>query len=237
MNRLSTASTLNDSEHRGFASGRSDNAKTFKRAMRHSRHVRMLRIVIPIGLVLVVGAVGLAAWFDPLRILSRLPTGGAGMVISGTKITMASPKLSGYTRDSRWYELSARAAAQDITKPDIVELQEIRAKLEMQDKATLNLTAFDGLFNRKAGVLTLGREVLLQSSSGYEVRLSQAVVDTTTGNIVSEKPVEVKMQQGTLNANRLEVSNAGEVVRFDGGVVMNLVPAPAEKDAGKAVKP
>ena len=29
-----------------------------------------------------------------------------------------------------------RAAAQDLTKPDIVELHKIRAKIEMQDKST-----------------------------------------------------------------------------------------------------
>jgi lipopolysaccharide export system protein LptC len=29
--------------------------------------------------------------------------------------------------------------------------------------------------------------------------------------------------QGTLNANRLEIVNSGEVVRFDGGVNMTLM--------------
>ena len=38
------------------------------------------------------------------------------------------------------------------------------------------------------------------------------------GNIVSEQPVEVKMPNGNLNANRLEVTNSGEVIRFDRGV-------------------
>ena len=36
----------------------------------------------------------------------RLPVDASGLVISGTKITMAQPKLSGYTRDSRWYEVT-----------------------------------------------------------------------------------------------------------------------------------
>ena len=39
-------------------------------------------------------------------------------MISGTKLTMQAPKLSGYTRDGRWYELIADSAAQDITKPE-----------------------------------------------------------------------------------------------------------------------
>ena len=72
------------------------------------------------------------SWLDPLRILARLPTAGGQLVISGTKITMESPKLTGFTKDSRAYELNARAAAQDITKPDIVELTDIRAKIEIE---------------------------------------------------------------------------------------------------------
>jgi lipopolysaccharide export system protein LptC len=41
---------------------------------------------------------------------------------------------------------------------------------------------------------------------------------------LSEKPVQLKMPQGTLDANRLEVTETGAVIRFDGSVVMTLTP-------------
>jgi lipopolysaccharide export system protein LptC len=226
MNQLPTASALDDRAARDYVgAGRPDSERTFDRAMRHSRHVRLMRVALPVSLAVLLLGLGVATWFDPLRILYRLPGEVGNVVISGTKITMSQPKLSGYTRDSRWYELTARAAAQDITKPDLVELHEIKAKLERQDRSTIHLTALDGLFDRKAGVLTLGRNIVLTSSTGYEIELSQAVVDTNTGNVVSERPVEVRMQQGQLNANRLEVTSSGDVVRFEGGVTMTLQPA------------
>ena len=238
VNPLSNASTLDQMAPRhGMSAGRTDNAPVFRRALRHSRHVRVLRVAIPIGVLLLVGAVALASWLEPLRVLYRLPGDAGTLVISGTKITMAQPKLSGYTRDNRWYEVTARAAAQDVTKPDIVELQEIRAKLEMQDKSTLDLTAREGVFDRKAGVLKLGQYILLVSSGGYEARLVEAVVDTGTGDIVSNKPVDVKMLQGTLSANRLEVTRAGEVVRFDGGVTLMLNAIDPQTGEVKAVNP
>ena len=62
-------------------------------------------------------------YFNPLRMLGKLPVDIGNLVISGTKITMEQPHLSGFTRDARAYELTADAAAQDLTKPDIVELQ------------------------------------------------------------------------------------------------------------------
>ena len=206
----------------GFAgAGRRDTERVFRRARRHSRRVRILRVAIPVVTVLMLGSVWFVTWLDPLRLLVRLPIDGK-LVISGTKVTMQAPKLSGYTRDGRWYELNALAAAQDLTKPDLVELQGLRAKIEAQDKSMLNMQAADGVFDRKSGMLTLARDIVLVSSSGFEVHLSEAVIDTGSGEIVSNKPVEVKMLQGTLNASRVEVVKAGEVINFDGGVVMDL---------------
>jgi lipopolysaccharide export system protein LptC len=184
--------------------------------------VRLLRKAIPAAIILTLGATLLFAWIDPLRVLVRLPTDAGRLVISGTKITMEAPKLTGYTRDRRWYELTAEAAAQDITKPDLVELRQVRAKIEAQDKSTMFLSAIDGLFNRKVNVLTLNRNIVLRSSSGYEMHLDEATVDTGSGEVVSNKPVKVLTDQGTIDADRLEVLNSGEIVNVIGHVVMNL---------------
>ena len=67
------------------------------------------------------------------------------------------------------------------------------------------------------------------------------MVDIRKGNVVSEKPVEVEMLQGTLNANRLEIVNSGELVRFDGGVNMTVMldsaarRAPSRSQGGGAM--
>ena len=66
----------------------------------------------------------LITYFNPLRMLAKLPIDVGNLVVSGTKITMEKPHLSGFTRDERAYELSADAAKQDLTKPDLIELQQ-----------------------------------------------------------------------------------------------------------------
>jgi lipopolysaccharide export system protein LptC len=238
MNGLSTTSTLDEMHGHGFAlGGEVDRERAFRRAMRHSRRVRRLRVAIPVVIVAILSAMALVRWLDPLRVLVRLPTDAGRLVISGTKITMEAPKLSGYTRDSRWYELTARAAAQDITKPNIIELHGVRAKVEAEDKSTMHLSATEGTFDRKAGVLTLVRDILLKSTNGYEMQLEEAVVETGTGVIVSRKPVEVRTQQGTINANELEVSKAGEIVRFGGGVLVDLPAGMGDVGGPPASKP
>src|ERR1043165_5515266 len=139
---LSTTSALGDPGSHAFAvdEGR-DMARAFRLAARHSRRVRKLRVAIPATIVFILTATILVSWLDPLKVLVKLPIDSGKIVISGTKITMEAPKLSGYTRDQRWYEINAKAAAQDDTKPDQLELDTIRAKIETQDKSTMHLSA------------------------------------------------------------------------------------------------
>ena len=53
-------------------------------------------------------------------------------------------------------------------------------------------------------------------------KLSQAYVDINKGTVTSDEHVDVKLLNGTLTADRLRIFNSGEVVRFEGNVVMNL---------------
>lgn len=214
--------TTGELEVRGLkASSRPGNQQIFLRASRHSRVVRVLRVAVPAGTAAILAGIVLMSWLDPMRIIARLPTAGGQLVISGTKITMESPKLTGFTKDSRPYELNARAAAQDITKPDIVELLDLRAKLESQDKSPIDITAVDGIYDRKSGILKLYRDIVLQTPA-YRVDLVEAVVDTAANTVVSDRPVKVKMLQGTVDSQRLEVTGGGEVIRFIGDVKMTL---------------
>ena len=228
-NRLTVASRadvsqVDDRATRGYASReRANDVRVFRAALRHSRLVRLLRFGIPT--LVVVGAlfVVLSVYvLDPLRFM-KLPGNFGGLVVSGTSITMQQPRMAGYTQDRRPYVVTARAATQDVTKPDTVTLLELRATIEFKDAGKFELTARSGLFESKLDRLTLQEDVLVNSAN-YQAKLSEAVVNVRTNHMVSEHPVEVIMRQGTINANRLEVTNSGEVIRFDGGVTMVLVP-------------
>lgn len=195
----------------------------FRAAARHSRRVRVLRMAIPVVVAAALLGVIAISFVNPWRMLVKLPLDMGNLVVSGTKVTMESPRLAGYTPDNRAYELSARAAAQDITKPTVVELQDMRGKIEMDDKSQLQLNAALGSFDIKSEILKLDREIVLRSTAGYEGRLQEAIVDIRAGTVTSNKPVGIKMLNGSLDANRVAISETGAVVKFDGGVSMTLM--------------
>jgi len=220
---MTTAQTDPAPAHAYWTMGRGDSDRAFRAARRHSRMVRILRVAIPLAVVLGFIGVFLIAYLNPLRMLAKLPVDIGSLVVSGSKITMEKPHLSGFTHDARAYELSADAAKQDMTKPDVIELRNIHAKVQMQDKSTLELSATAGIYDSKGETIKLDQNIVLSSSTGYRGRLSEAMVDIRKGHVVSTRPVAVEMLQGTLNANRLEIVDSGDLVRFDGGVKLDLM--------------
>jgi lipopolysaccharide export system protein LptC len=192
-------------------------------ARRHSARVRALRIAVPAFLVLTMTGLVLANYLNPARWL-RVPTEFGTLVISGSKITMEAPRLGGFTNDRREYEVTAASASQDTKNPTIVEMKEISGRIDMEDKSKVTLTAVEGIYDTKADLLQLNQEILIVSTAGYQGRLTEAQIEVKKGRIVSEKPVQLKMPQGTLDANRMEVTETGAVIRFEGGVVLVLTP-------------
>jgi lipopolysaccharide export system protein LptC len=203
--------------------GPRDAERLFRAAARHSRFVRWMRRAIPAAIVVVAAVIVIATFFNPFRLIGVFPIDIGKVSLSGTKITMEAPRLAGFTSDARPYELTARAAAQDLTKPEVLELKGINAKVELNDGQRVQIKAINGLFDTKSEILKLRDEIVLTTTTGYEGWLSEATVETGTGHIVSDSPVEMKLLNGgRLNANHLEIVDNGASIQFSGGVELLL---------------
>lgn len=207
----------------------------YAKAKRHSARVRLLRKAVPAIVVAAMATIVVASVYNPFRILSKLPIDISKLAVQGTKITMESPHLAGFTSDQRPYELWAKSATQDVSDPNNVELHELRAKVQMEDKTGVTMDARSGLFDSKSQLLDLKDDIFLQSTTGYEARLTQASVDLGAGTVSSDRPVAVKMLNGTLDANTLRISEGGALVTFNGGVSMILIPDGPTKADGTGI--
>jgi lipopolysaccharide export system protein LptC len=221
MVRPVTASAINGNSRGWNASGRAQLERTVRKAGRHSRMVRVVRVGLPAAIIIGLGGY-LGFNYFKTSVLASIPNVSGKLAIQGSKITMELPKIAGITRDKRSYQLTAQTAVQDITKPDQVELQNLRAEMEMADADLVVITAKSGTYETKGDKVVLREHVVVTSSQGYNAKLREAVVDMKKGNVVSEQPVEVRMPSGLINANGMEVENSGEVVRFTRGVIFNV---------------
>jgi lipopolysaccharide export system protein LptC len=204
-------------------------AESFVRAARHSARVRFLRKAIPIGVAIAVSGL-LAVWlFDPFR--QAFPGFSAqGFNLSATQVTMVKPKLSGFKKDNRPYEVIAKSAIQDVSKPSIVNLVEMDAHLVMESGQTANLTAKQGIYDTQNETLEVKTDVRVKTTSGYDIRLESAKMKFKTGDISSNEHVNVKMDSGEIDADGLEMVDNGKRVSFIGNVHSRMEPT--SDDAG-----
>ena len=187
------------------------------RAHRHSARVRTLRRVLP--LVAGGAVIGLGAWlFNPFS--AALPGVSVGPVsLSGTKVRMENPKLSGFRKGDRGYEVTASAALQDMRKPSLIELEAMRGHVATDDKGGLAwLEAATGLFDTTREALDLKRDIRIWTDKGEEARLRSAAVDFKAGSVKSSETVTVDVPSGQVVADGLDVVENGRVISFIGNV-------------------
>jgi lipopolysaccharide export system protein LptC len=206
----------------------------FKAARRHTRRVRFFRVMLPLGvLVALVVATGFAL-FDPLKIAMDLPFDLGRVSLSGSRIKMELPKLSGFTNDNRGYSVTAKSATQDLTHPDQIDLEEIEARLELAEQGWAKLTAQAGHYNTKSESMMLDQGIRFDTSAGYGGTLQEVKVDVKAGKLLSEQPVELRYLDGKLTADRMEVSQKDSRALLTGNVRLVFKMPPPDADKAKA---
>lgn len=200
-------------------------ARAYVRAQRHSSRVRWLRRAIPLGSAVAVGLVGFVTLFDPFGRLNIAGLSIGGLNLSGTKITMEQPRLTGFQKDTRPYEVTAAQATQDVRRPTIVELVTLRGRLTIDASgAQARLEAARGVFDTQKEQMELQENVLVVTDSGYRAQLRSASVDFKAGTVMSREPVQVELPGGRIEADSLEVADSGRQVVFQGRVRSTFTP-------------
>ncbi|MFC6051076.1 LPS export ABC transporter periplasmic protein LptC, partial [Methylobacterium hispanicum] len=170
--------------------------------------------VVAAGAVIAVAALV----FNPFG--AAIPSVSVGPVtLSGTKVRMDNPRLSGFRKGDRGYEVTAAAALQDMRKPSLIELETMRGHIATDDRGGLaRLEAATGLFDTARESLDLNRDIRIWTDKGEEARLISASVNFKAGSVVSKEPVTVTVPSGSVAADSLDVVENGRVISFIGNV-------------------
>ncbi|MCJ2071560.1 LPS export ABC transporter periplasmic protein LptC [Methylobacterium sp. J-030] len=194
------------------------------RAYRHSGRVRAMRRLIPVAAG---GAVALLLAYLLNPFAAKLPGISVGPVtLAGTKVRMENPRLAGFRQGTRGYEVTADAALQDVRKPSLIELQQMRGHIATDDQGGIaRLSAASGLFDSARESLDLKDDIRIWTDKGEEARLRSAAVTFKTGAITSQEPVTVSSPRATVNADTLDVVESGKRISFVGNVHVVIVNA------------
>ena len=209
-------------------------ALAFAAARRHSRWVRVLRVLLPLGSVAAVaGLIGATL----VRNIS-LPIAGLAidsMSVSGTKVTMANPKLSGGRPDGSSYVLNAQKAIQYLKDPTEVELVTIVGDIGSKNQPATNLTATAGHYNTASEKLQLSGVVQLKNAN-YTIDLKSADVDFKANVYTTREPIHVVTSSGmTVEADSARAEDNATKLSFSGHV-KTTVPAQQDKNAPTQMK-
>ncbi|MFG1213719.1 hypothetical protein V5F72_18980 [Xanthobacter flavus] len=194
----------------------------FTKARRHSARVRWIKRLVPLTILVAVIGIGAVSILSRLKLSIDLPFDIGHLTLSGSRLTMELPKLSGFTDDNRGYRITARTAVQDLTRPDVIELSDIEARLELADKGWASVNAKTGSFDTKKQFITLGDGVDLAMNGGYGGKLEDADVDIKAGTIATSHPVVFTYLDGKLVADRLDVTDRGARALFQGHVQLDF---------------
>ena len=192
--------------------------KAFVQARRHSRFVVFMRGAIPAICTITMLAFILFTFFNPFRVNAPSVTVST-MGISGSKITMQMPKLSGYKKDLRSYNVTAKSAVQDIKNSTIIELLEPDATIELEKQKFAHVLAATGIYDTGSQTMILKGGVTVKTDTGYNIIMSDAKANMKAGSIETDKPVKVKLQNGIIEADSMNVLDSGKSIFFRGHVV------------------
>jgi len=227
---MTVAMTFNDPAA-GYAAQARRRRAAFGAARRHTRLVHLLRGAIPVVAVLLVLALVVIPFLNPLSgKLANVSVSSVG--ITGGKVRMETPKLTGYRKDNRPYQVTAENAFQEIRNPTQVELQTLTARIQMEREGWVTVNSRTGLFDTQKEKLRLVDDVRIKTESGHAMAMRTADVDFKSGTVVSREPVKVNLGETTVDANTLDVQKNGELITFDGRVRVFIPNAPKGTIAG-----
>jgi len=199
--------------------------QAYTAARRHSRVVRVLRIVLPTVAVAGILLFWASARFIPSDLAGLISN--AGIDLTSNSVVMKTPHISGFEGTQRAYEVTAARAIQSLDDPKVLTFEKINAHIGLEDAGTATVDAGTGVYNGNNNTLQLKDGITITTTTGYAASIDQAAIDLSKGNLKSDSPVEISGKEGSLRANSVIILNRGKRVVFRGQVAVTFMP-PAE---------
>jgi len=215
--------------HDGFGPANSDRGRAFRAAARHSARVKNLRRAIVLGAALTTAGLIWYSWFRTHEIGDAhfsLESFG----ISGDKITMEHPRMTGLKRDGKPYDVTADMGVQNPKDPAHTVLTKLNAKLRMADDSETRILGDSGTYDSNAQILDLSGNVHVRGVN-FDLSMRSASMNFKNNVFNSKEPVRFDFNDGWIEADSLSSSENFDQITFQGNVRSQFTQAADESAA------
>lgn len=204
------------------SSSRTRADREYEKALSHKRLVKFLKRALPIlGVLIILSFVGVS-YFNTV-----LPEGVviASSTIEDGKIVMNEPVLAGQTGEKQPYRMKAARAVQEIGNTSVITLEQIEAELPMNGGEQAFLKAEEGIFNQVDEKMTFNKPIEVTTTSGMTARFQSGLYDIANGSFTSEDEISIKLDGAEITADKISMSQNGQLITFENNVKMNVSPS------------
>lgn len=204
------------------AQGR-DREREFRRAMRHSVLVRVLRVLLPLTAA---GVLSLYALPSLLRVSVDKGRGEASVravTLEAGSLKMLQPRVTGVNDNNDAYEFVADSATQASRTAETMYLQKISGHITGHDGAITLLTAPDGVHNSKAEEMTFNNGAVVTRDPDFTATFKTATAFMKQQKVISKTPVVVRLHESTIEADGMTLFWNEQRAIFEGNVRTHIL--------------
>lgn len=186
---------------------------------RQDRLVRLARVGLPVGAVLLVAVLALA------------PLAGkrdVSFLLDKNKVEVASERMRAEAAEYRGqdnkgqpFSLRAGSAVQRSSADPTVRMNGLAARIRLRD-GDASLTAGQGRYDLSAQRVAIDGPMRVEGPGGYKLETRDVAVDFKTRTLESGGRVEGRMPLGTFSAGRLRADLGERHVVLDGGASLQI---------------
>ncbi|MPT48726.1 MAG: LPS export ABC transporter periplasmic protein LptC [Sphingobium sp.] len=185
----------------------------------HDRLVRIAKNVLPVAVGALVAFLAAAPFTTQNEVSFVLDKKGVDVASERMKVKEALYR--GTDSKGRPFSLRAGSAVQKTSRDPIVEMQDLSARLMMNEGAAV-LKADRGRYNMDQERMSIVGPVQFDSAQKYRLTTRDVDIDLKTRSMESNGPVYGRIPMGPFNANHLEADLNARTVTLVGNARLRI---------------
>jgi lipopolysaccharide export system protein LptC len=187
---------------------------------RHDVLIKLLRFVLPVGVVALAGVLIAAPLANRSEISFLLDKNKVSMAQERLRVTAASYR--GEDNKGQPFEIMAGSAVQTTSKDPVVRMKDLSARINLSDgPATVKANA--ARYDMDREVVTVDGPITFQSADGYRLQTRDVAVGINSRTVASGGPVDGQMPLGSFSAGRMTADLDGRSVVLEGRARLRIV--------------